>query len=322
MGTMTETVNETTSRKERRGHEYHAEANLLSGHLKRPIVQNIPEQAPLSLRDWRGGHLYQRSQGYDLEGLISYKSGYTRVSGYRSLKKHEAFVTMATSVIEGLNVFDVLTADRVVAQVSTEHVPNGADLGHVPRVTFLGTQFVNLKISGYDVVATLNPEVCGERPADDVPYLYNDTFLATAKTQAEKIEKFKDIPKELEERSDEFRKEYGAELSEIERLEKLVGSTDGDSKDGKLVCSLVDNIFLPKPIPGVKVVENVMYIRDFGILSLGSVEVGRKEEGVDADGKPQMSNYFAVKMFDMRLGCVGEGTVVAATGKGNGTLKP
>jgi len=43
---------------------------------------------------------------------VSFKSGYT--ARFRLPKREEAdFVTVATSVIEGLNVFDVLTADRV-----------------------------------------------------------------------------------------------------------------------------------------------------------------------------------------------------------------
>jgi len=55
------------------------------------------------------------------KGWSASRVGHTRVSGYRSQKKNHAFVTIATSVIEGLNVFDVLTADRVVAQVATSH---------------------------------------------------------------------------------------------------------------------------------------------------------------------------------------------------------
>lgn len=322
METMTQSASSTSSGQERRGHEYHAEANLLHGDLERPIVQKIPAQASLSLRDWRGGHLYQRVHGYDLEGLVSFKSGYTRVSGYRSNKKSQGFVTLATSVIEGLNIFDVLTADRVVAQVSTEHEPTKGDPGHVPRVTFLGTQFVNLKISGYDVTATLNPEICGERPAGDVPYLHDDGFLQRVKEQADQIGKFSDFPAELKETSDKFQETYQDEINEVQRLEKFVGQKDGDNQDSKLVCSLVDNIVLRNAIPGVTVVKNVMYVRDFGIVSLGNVEVGRKCEGTDAQGRPEMSNYFTVKMFDMRLGCVGQGNLAAASGSGNGKGKP
>jgi hypothetical protein len=336
MGTITSQGSaETTDRRKRRGHQYHADAHLLSGVLERPIMQSIPQQAQLSLLDWRGGHLYQRVQGYDLEGLLSFKSGYTRVSGYRSERKH-AFVTIATSVIEGLNVFDVLTADRVVAQVTTSHPePHGDDLGHVPNVTFLGTQFANLKISGYDVNLTVNPEICGERPANDVPYLFDEEFLNDVRTQADQIVQFADVPKGLKAQSIGLQKVYQDDLDEIQLLNKeiqFLKEKDNknekeyrvDDKPYKLNCSLVEEIILPKAIPGVTVVRNVMYVRDFGIVTLGNVAVGRKDERDKTDPKadPEMSNYFEINMFDLRLGCVGEGRITAASGSGNGIGKP
>ena len=324
MGTMTSQGSTgTTDYRERRGHQYHADANLLSGVLERPILQTIPAQAQLSLRDWRGGHLYQRVQGYDLEGLVSFKSGYTRVSGYRSQKKNQAFVTIATSVIEGLNVFDVLTADRVVAQVATSHPePQNGDLGHVPNVTFLGTQFANLKVSGYDVNLAVNPEFCGKRPANDVPYLFDKDFLNKVRAQADDIFGFSKAPKELEKQSEDIRGECKKDIAEIERLRDLKGKDDGRAHN--LNCSLVEEIILPRAIPGVTVVRNVMYVRDFGSVTLGNVSIERRIERdpTGSSDKAQVSNYFEIKMFDLRLGCVGEGRIIAASGSGNGTGRP
>jgi len=324
MGTMTSQGSTgTTEYRERRGHQYHADAHLLSGVLERPILQTIPAEAQLSLRDWRGGHLYQRVQGYDLEGLVSFKNGYTRVSGYRSQKKQQAFVTIATSVIEGLNVFDVLTADRVVAQVATSHPePQNGDPGHVPHVTFLGTQLANLKVSGYDVNLTVNPEICGNRPANDVPYLFDKDFLNEVREEADEIAAFSDVPDELATQSEAFRRECEGDLGEVKRLRDLKGKDDGEPH--KLNCSLVEEIILPKAIPGVTVVRNVMYIRDFGIVTLGNVSVERRYESnpEDTSARPEPSNYFETKMIDFRLGCVGEGRIVAAIGIGNGTTRP
>jgi|SRR5450432_346333 len=322
MGTMTgQESTGTTVYRGRSGHQYHADAHLLSGTLERPIVQNIPAQAQLSLLDWRGGHLYQKVEGYDLEGLVSFKSGYTRVSGYRSEKK-KTFVTVATSVMEGLNVFDVLTADRVVAQVATSHPqPEGHDLGHVPHVTFLGTQFANLKVSGFDVNVTLNPEICGDRPANDVPYLFEKDFLSSVNKQTEKISKFSKVPKELEAQAKEFRAEYEAELQQIKYLDARNG--EDDLQPHVLSCSLVSSLVLPQAIPGVEVVGNVMYVRDFGIVTLGNVSVERRlEEEPEDPNKPEIGNYFEIKMFDLRLGCVGEGRITAIAGSGNGKGKP
>jgi len=276
----------------------------------------------LSLLDWRGGHLYQRAQGFDLEALVSFKSGYTRVSGYRSEKK-QTFVTVATSVIEGLNVFDVLTADRVVAQVATSHpMPKDGDLGHVPDVTFLGTQFENLKVTGYDVKVAVNPKICGERPANDVPYLFNNAFLDEAREQVMKS------PASAKCRRNSRNNrgvswECSQDIEVIKRLRERRG--EDDEQPHKVNCSLVESVILPKSIPGVEVVGNVMYVRDFGIVTLGNISVERRLEDPDPSDpydKPSLSNYFEIKMFDLRLGCVGEGRLAAASGSGNGTGRP
>src|SRR5258708_39631310 len=90
-----------------------------------------------------------------VEGLISFKVGHTRVSGSQLKNKkdiwgndHSGWVTQSTSVFEGFNVGDVITADRVVAQVSAEH---SLTYGHVPKVTILGSRFVILRDADYPV---------------------------------------------------------------------------------------------------------------------------------------------------------------------------
>jgi len=110
-------------------HVYHAEAEVLSGELKHPIHQRIEKYARIEMITRRDDHFTQTVGETTLEGLISFRSGQTRVSGSRLQdkkdmwgKSHSGWVTLSTSVIEGLNVFDVITADRVVAQVSTEHL--------------------------------------------------------------------------------------------------------------------------------------------------------------------------------------------------------
>ena len=118
MATMTETPQTVDS--QIRSHDYHAEAHVLSGHLQRPIEQKIERHAPVALKDRRGGHLTRFEEQVSIEGLITFTKGHTRVSGARSLK-HNGWITLSTSVVEGLNVFEIITADRVVSQISTNH---------------------------------------------------------------------------------------------------------------------------------------------------------------------------------------------------------
>jgi hypothetical protein len=300
-------------------HQFHAEAHVLSGELRSPIQQRIEKHARVALKNERGGHLTRFLEDVSIEGLVSFRNGFTRVSGGESLK-HRAWVTLSTSVMEGLNVFEILTADRVVSQVSTEHPYRD---GHVPHVAFLGTQFVNVKLCGFPVTIKLNLNVCGERPANDQSYLTNEDFLRKTRSRVERITKSELLPERVQ-------AQYDDRLAEIDRLLNHEGGN-------KITCSLVESVKVEhdKQIPGLDIIENVLVLRDFGVVSFGEVEVG-VEVGTDTNDfrrPPQLqhngnhppsslSNYFEVTMLNLELGCVGNGSVTVAASKTNGTTNP
>ena len=97
---------------------------------------------------------------FRFEEIVSFKSAYTQVAGAPSKKpnKNGAADTLATAVIEGLNVRDVLTVDRVVAQMATEHPPKGGP----PKISFLGTRFENLRIGGRHIEVNLDLDLCAQ----------------------------------------------------------------------------------------------------------------------------------------------------------------
>lgn len=303
---------------------YHAEAHVLSGHLKHPIKQPIDFEGHVVLdKTRREGHITRSTDGTSLEGLISYKAGHTRASGNKVQKQdawgrtHSGWVTLSTSVIEGLNVFEVVTADRVVAQISTEHPEqNGKDLGHVPKVTFLGSRFENLRIGGFPVKVKLDLDICGARPKNDDPYLSDKGFLDRVERQLENIAGSKNVPKKIEEI-------YNARITYIEDLKKRNGSGKNGKRNGfpKLQCSLVKSIG-KIPIPGVETFGNVIVIPDFGTVTLGEVEVGTESRHADFEREPGNSNYFHLHMLNMHLGCIGGGSVQAASAKTNGMTRP
>src|ERR1700733_7261406 len=99
---------------------YFAEATALAGKLLLPLEQEIKPQAFAKLPD-KGGYLAQRADKFRVESAISYESAHTQVAGNREKKPGHGYSTLVTSVIEGLNILDVVTADLVVAQISTEH---------------------------------------------------------------------------------------------------------------------------------------------------------------------------------------------------------
>ena len=171
-------------------HFYHAEAHVFSSKLDHPIRQPLESYGRVVLeKSRRQSHIAQKIGETSIEGLISFKSGHTRVIGAQIKNKtdvfgddHAGWVTMSTAVLEGLNVVDILTADRVVAAVSTEHPLNDGD---VPKVTFLGSRFENLRIGGYPVEVEIDLGICGNKPPEDRPYLADDDFLGRVSRQLE-----------------------------------------------------------------------------------------------------------------------------------------
>jgi len=312
-----------------RYHVYHAEAHVLSGHLEHPINQPIEHYGNVVLEKTRREGLFTESVGEtSVEGLISFKAGRTRVSGSQLRNKkdiwgndHSGWVTQSTSVLEGFNVGDVITADRVVAQVSTEH---SLIYGHVPKVTFLGTRFENLRVAGYPVQMELDLGICGSKPEADRPYLEDSGFLDRVQGQLNNMADAEGLPEALE-------KQYDAKIAYIDDLKKRAtgGANGGRNGYSKLQCSLVKSIG-PIPIPGVRTFGNMIFIPDFGTVSLAEVEVGT---GAAHDGfsdnsrdgsvsEPSDSNYFTLHMLSMHLGCPLTATTQAGTATANGMTRP
>lgn len=298
-------------------HEYHADAHVLSGHLQRPVEQKIEQHAPVSLKGRRSGHLTRETEDVSIEGLVTFERGHTRVSGSKSLKPGHGWVTLSTSILEGLNVFEIVTCDRMVSQVSTEHPEVD---GHFPHVTFLGTQFDNLQISGIPLKVKFNYGFCGKKPAGDLSYLDNTDFLKTVQSQTENISGSGLLPKVAQD-------EYDKRLKNIQSLvaskgSKGSGRPDSRTGDGhSVICSIVSDIdkSIEKEIAGVKVLGHVLVIPDFGTVSLGEITVG--ERWYDpTDIRP--NNYFELTVIKMNLGCVGHGQVNGGGVSSNGTHHP
>lgn len=288
-------------------HEFHAEAHALFGELRRPVEQKIEKHIPVSLAGDNSAHLTRFIEDVSIEGLISLKRGHTRVSGSVSLK-HGGWATLSTSILEGLNVFEIVTADRLVSQVSTDH---HLENGHFPHVSFIGTQFTNMKVSGFPLQLTLDYGICGNRgnkPEDDISYLDNRAFLDCAKKQTESICDAEGLP-------DNLKKEYGARLKGINSLIENCG------KQGRplssVTCSIVTKIG-EVPIAGVRSFGHVLVIPEFGTVALGEVEVGEKMY----NGSKRPANYFTLTSFKMNLGCVGHGTVQGGGTTTNGNTQP
>ena len=138
----------------KKSYYFRADANALGGFLEKPFEKIIPTLAPVSLPAV-GGFATARSEAFTLDEIVGCSSAYTRVSGRENPKDEakdqaeEGSVSiLVTAVVEDLNILEVVTARRIVAQVSI-WVP-GPDSQERPKFSLLGSRFEGLKLAGHD----------------------------------------------------------------------------------------------------------------------------------------------------------------------------
>ncbi len=276
-----------------RTHHYHAEAKILSGHLRLPLVEEIKPQAYAHLHD-EGGYLSQRAEGYRLESVISFQSGYTQVAGNRSTKPDQGWTTLTTTAVEGLNVLDIVTADRIVGQIITEHPLEG----YVPTINFLGTRFENLRIAGHPVDLDLNLSVLGPKPANDAAYTRDSALIGRISSQLGRVGQHPSLPTELHERYNRLSASLGSRPEEVE-------------------CSLVNRA--SGAYPGLSF-GHVITIPDFGTIILGKVTI-KHEDFKPESGVPRKTTV-GLKMVEFHFGCPIDGSAGVGDGSTNGGTAP
>jgi hypothetical protein len=281
-----------------RKHEFHADASALAGNLHLPLKQDIEPQVHAHLFH-TGGYLSEHSDEYRVEGAVSFKRAYSQVAGNLGKKEGHGWITLTTSVVEGLNVLEVLTADRVVGQVVTEHPLDG----HMPHVSFLATRFENLRIAGHPVHLEYDMHLLGNKPDHDAPYATHPPVVEKVRKQYNNILGREDL-------SDELKGIYN-------QLSAKLGAAEG------FECSLVNRAW--GDYPGVSY-GNVIYVRDFGTITLAKLEL-RHEKYEDSENGPQgiripKETTVTLTMIDLKLGCPIEGEMQVVTTSSNGAPVP
>jgi len=257
----------------KRTFHFHASAHALSGQFWRPFQRVIEVQAPTTLPSI-GGVGKSRVDNFRLDDLVSFKAGYTHVLGSKKEKFDDQgrltetlYTTQVTSTVEGLNILDVVTADRVVARLTSTHNLSGGEA----HIHLVGSKFENLRIAGCEVDVKLRHDLLV--PEEGSPAL--ETFEAVQKEFAN---------------GGEFRKMAEDTLKarvypeEAELPKKL-------DLHGVLLCSIVKEVEFKYsgsdenkqkkryPCPGVeRHGRHVFHVLDFGSVFLAEVqfEYGRK----------------------------------------------
>jgi len=318
-----------------RPHYFHAEAHALRGKIELPINSEIRPQAfvklagtleQLSNGEGKRNYLSQHAKNYRLEGIFSYCAAHTQVSGHESRKHPGASVTLATSVVENLNILNVVTADRVVAQISTTHFPGQ----YVPEVTFLGTHFENLRIARHKVLPILNLKLAGQKPENDKLYVADKTpLMSVVKEQYENLADWLEGRKGMRSAGPDgsLTLQYHGGNPDYKKIQSdVANASETDGKSDGITFSLVEEVVI-EPIKdendtaerdATELAEgtcgHVIHIPDFGTIFLAELTVNH--------------NSFDLTMIRVEMGCIAAGTGSAAvcavnggTGKGGGGTK-
>jgi hypothetical protein len=281
------------ARKVDRPHTYHAEAVSLVGKLRLPFAQEIQPQNAVLLSE-QGGYLHNHSEFFRLQGVISFRSAYTQVAGSLDEKEDRGWNTLTTSVLEGLNVMDVVTVDRIVCQISTDHPLEG----FVPTVTFLGTRFENFRIAGDPVKIDIDANMLGPRPLNDTPYTTDAGFLDRVTHQYDHIRSQKNLP-------DEIARRYNQLPSASANRESIE-------------CSLVNQV--EGSFPGHSF-GHVIHIPHFGKIYLATLRVEHSNFHPKQPGTP-IKTELSLTMIRVEMGCIGSGGISGGGGKTNGQSGP
>jgi len=124
-------------------------SQALTAHFTSPVDHKIDAQACSSICA-TGGHSIARVDNFHFREFISFTAGYTHVSS--GAGEYGTNTTVASATVEGLNILDTLTADRVVARTHSKQSNNHSE-GHV---TMYGCAFENLQIYGRPVTLELD----------------------------------------------------------------------------------------------------------------------------------------------------------------------
>ena len=295
-----------------RSHEFHADATILSGELRLPFTQTIEPQAKSHLYH-QGGYLSQHATEYRIEGVLSFQRAYTQVAGHPSGKPGHGWATLSTTVVEGLNVLEVLTADRVVGQIITEHPLEG----YVPHISFLGTRFENLRIAGHPVHLEWDLNILGERQANDHAYSKHEGVQGRVKKLVSGIGSLISAVGE----QDELRSAVEGQYNRL--------SSNKVSQEEAVECSLVMDAKIEGAkgcFPGIPF-GHIIRVPDFGTIELAKLSVchdqfGRPGHYNENEKVPELTTV-TLTMIDLKLGCAVEADVPIGTGTSNGsTTKP
>ena len=264
---------------------FHADAIGAAGWITAPYNEVIPTQASAALPEL-GGVARVHAGRFDHRGILRFEEARTELIGRQ---EGESFETLIMVTVDGLNINDMVTADRIVARLVSRRTPSDLEASITP----IGSHFRNLCIAGYPVKIDLATDVFHE--------LSTYSSLATA---------YKDNTDESQERLG--RVGWAGEGEKpTERMQEYLGP------------SFVDQLQTPRP--GRPEIYSTTLVRGIeGIPKYSAGQAGHVIE-IEGFGVIRLAEFHIAKewkrltMVRVDLGCPIKARMMSAGAQGNGS---
>jgi hypothetical protein len=248
---------------------FHASAYGLASEIERPTRHSIPTQAATVLAP-SGGRGYNRVEDFQFDRIISFQAAFAEVGGSFD-DCHNRHTSYATAVIEGLNILDVVTADRIVSRLAIYSARADDPKGEA-TYDITGSHFENLKVAGHKIDVKLATHVFHE----------HDTYSKVATAHSERKTddwllggKFKDLKdEELGELEETYHALGG--VPELVREWKRPGTRPADR--GHYVFSPANHLQLHDhtgPNTELRGFGSFIFVPKFGVVRLPELVLNR-----------------------------------------------
>jgi hypothetical protein len=245
---------------------YQASAYSVAAEFERPKKHSLAPQASVVLAG-HGGHGSGRVAAYNVDGLISFKEAYSEVGGSYD-DCHDMHTTHAWSVVEKLNIADMLTADRVVSRMAVYYPANNKSEA---SYDITGSYFENLRIAGHKIDVKLATHVFHE----------HDTYSKVAKAhQGAKTDDWL-VGSKMDQLADKDLKDLENTYHALHGMSEVVKQCKDKQKRpadrGSYWLSAANHIDLSKEIgtSEIKGFGSIICIPKFGVIRLAEMIVHR-----------------------------------------------
>lgn len=271
-------------------YRFHGFAVAAAGRITKPFTEVIEAQAATALPQL-GGHGTARVAGFKRREALQFDLATSEVTGEECPCEIHGWTaaTRIQSTLEGLNIFGVITADRVVASLLSTAIP-GCD---EPSVKLLGTRFEGLKIAGIPIDVELSVPILDRH---DTHRSLTEAYRADGEVR--RVLDAALLPGKNTEAPEHVTRLF-RHKKDSDDLPHIAGTTS---------VSLVRGITPGRP--GLRHWGHVVHVDGFGTIRLAEVDISRRTR--------------VVNMIQVELECPYEGKMMAMSvgdgGEPNGEL--